>query len=90
MAQIIQFPRLAKPAPTLCSTLDQAVPGQAMTLRQAHRKFGRCYAEFVAHAGDGKHILARKLISSMHSARWTKPLVVARADVMTVHTLMAQ
>ncbi len=66
-------------------TIDRAVAGQAITIRQAHRKFGQSYAEFVSHAGDGKHIVCRKLISSMYRSRWSKPLKVARADVMAVH-----
>lgn len=73
----------------LVASLDQAVPGQAITIRQGHRKFGKAYAEFVGHSGDGKHILCRKLISSMYRSRWTRPLKVARADVMAVHTRLA-
>lgn len=72
------------------ATIDRAVPGQAITLAQPYRRFGRCYAEFVAHIGDGKHILVRKLISSTWRARWTKPLMVARADVIEVHGLLAR
>jgi len=67
------------------ASLDQAVIGQAITIRQPHRKHGRCYAAFAGHVGDGKHILARKLIASMWRSRWTKPLPVARADVLGVH-----
>lgn len=71
-------------------TIDLAVPGQALKIEQPHRKFGCCYAEFVAHAGDGKHIILRKLISSTWNARWTKPLKVARSDVLTVHLHLAR
>ena len=74
----------------LVCNLDQAVAGQAITISQRHRKFGRCYAEFVGHAGDGKHILVRKLIASTFRARWTKPLPVERAMVITVHDRMAR
>ena len=72
------------------SSLDRAVIGQAMTVRQDHRKFGRTYAAFAGHAGDGKHVLVRKLITSMHRARWTKPIMVARSDVMAMHLRMAE
>lgn len=75
--------------PQLHVTIDRAIAGQAVTIRQAHRRFGSAYAEFVGHAGDGKHVLVRKLISSMWKARWTKPAKVARADVMEVHARMA-
>lgn len=75
---------------TLRPSIDFAVPGQALTISQPHRKFGSAYAEFVAHAGDGRHVLVRKLISSMWKARWTKPLKVERAAVISVHTLMAR
>jgi len=74
------------PLPT---SLDRAVIGQAMTIRQAHRKFGKSYAAFAGHAGEGKHVLVRKLITSMFRARWTKPMRVARADVMAMHSCMA-
>lgn len=70
--------------------LDQAVAGQALTIRQAHRRFGRSYAEFVGHVGDGKHVLVRKHISSMWRARWTKPLKVERAAVVQVHDILAR
>jgi hypothetical protein len=73
----------------LLPSIDRAIPGQALTLSQSHRKFGRCYAEFVGHAGDGKHVLVRKLISSMWKSRWTKPMAVPRALVTAVHTNMA-
>lgn len=73
----------------LVASVDRAVPGQALTIRQPHRKFGRSYAEFVGHTGNGRHVLVRKLISSMWRARWTKPLRVARADIIAVHTTMA-
>lgn len=73
---------------TLSPSLDRAISGQAVTIRQAHRKFGKAYAEFVGHAGDGKHILVRKLISGMFKGRWTKPIKVERALVMNVHTHM--
>jgi hypothetical protein len=62
-----------------------AAPGQALTLNAPHRKFGTCYAEFLGCTEDGQHIMVRKLISSMWKSRWTKPLKVARADVLTVH-----
>ncbi len=74
----------------LIPSIDHAVAGQALTLNQAHRKFRRCYAEFVGHAGDGKHVLVRKLISGTWKARWTKPLKVERALVSQVHTNMAR
>lgn len=70
--------------------IDFAVSGQALKLNQPHRKFGSCYAEFVAHAGDGKHIVVRKLISSTWRARWTNPIKVARADVLAVHSHLAR
>lgn len=76
--------------PQLRPSLDCAVAGQALTISQSHRKFGRCYAEFARHAGDGKHVYVRKLISGMFKARWTRPLKVARADVIAIHTTMAQ
>jgi hypothetical protein len=75
--------------PQLVTSIDLAIPGQAVTIAQPHRKFGQCYAEFVGHAGDGKHILVRKLISSMYRSRWTKPMKVERRAVLKVHTLMA-
>jgi hypothetical protein len=75
---------------TLTKNLDRAVPGQALTIRQPHRKFGQAYAEFVGHVGDGKHVLVKKLISSMYRARWTKPLRVARADVIEVADILAK
>lgn len=74
---------------TLLPTIDQAVPGQAITILQPHRRFGRCYAEFVGHAGNGKHILVRKLISSTYRSRWTQPMRVERAQIVDVHTHMA-
>lgn len=74
----------------LRSSLDWAVPGQALTIDQPHRRFGRCYAEFVGHVGDGKHVLVRKLISGMWKGRWTKPLKVVRSQVTSVHTSMAR
>lgn len=74
----------------LFPSIDLAVPGQALTLNQPHRRFGRCYAEFVGHTGDGRHILVRKLISSTWRGRWTKPLAVERAAVAAVHTSMAR
>lgn len=76
--------------PQLVASLDRAIAGQALTLTQAHRKFGRCYAEFVRHAGDGKHVFVRKLISGMWKGRWTKPLKVERALIAAVHVNMAQ
>lgn len=75
---------------TLIANIDRAISGQALTISQAHRKFGRCYAEFVGHAGDGKHILVRKLITSMWKGRWSKPLKVERVMVLSVHTRLAQ
>lgn len=77
------------PAP-LVPALDHAVPGQALTIRQPHRRFGRTYAEFVAHAGDGRHVVVRKLVSSMHKARWTQPMKVERALVLAVHQNLAR
>lgn len=74
----------------LVASLDLAVAGQALSITQAHRKHGRCYGEFVRHAGDGKHVYVRKLISSMYRGRWTKPLKVERALITAVHTNMAQ
>lgn len=76
--------------PILVSSIDHAVAGQALRLSQPHRKFGSCYAEFVGHAGDGKHVLVRKLIAGMWKGRWTKPLKVERALVIAVHTNMAR
>lgn len=67
------------------SSIYFAEPGSAITLRQPHRKFGTCYAEFIGHVGDGKHILVSKLISGMWSSRWTKPMRVPFADVVAVH-----
>lgn len=75
--------------PVLIASIDHAVAGQALTIAQPHRRFGRSYAEFVGHAGNGKHILVRKLISGMWKSRWTKPLKVERAAVLAVHTSMA-
>lgn len=74
----------------LFSSLDFAVAGQAIRITQPHRKFGRCYGEFVNHCGDGKHVMVRKLISSIYRARWTKPMKVERALVEAVHTNMAR
>jgi hypothetical protein len=74
----------------LVPSIDRAVPGQALSISQPHRKFGRCYAEFVGHAGDGKHVLVRKLIAGMFKGRWTKPLKVERALIQSVHTSMAR
>lgn len=76
--------------PILLPSIDRAIPGQALRLIQPHRKFGSCYAEFVGHCGDGKHVRVRKLISSMWRGRWTKPLRVERALVDKVHTTMAR
>jgi hypothetical protein len=67
------------------SYIHFAEPGAAITLRQSHRKFGTCYAEFLGHVGDGKHILVSKLISGTWSARWTKPLKIPFAEVLAVH-----
>lgn len=77
-------------AQVLVASLDRAVPGQALTIRQFHRRFGRTYAEFAGHAGDGRHVLVRKLISGMWKVRWTKPLKVERSLVIAVHTNMAR
>ena len=88
MGQVIQFPK--QPAQPIAAPLAWAIPGQALTLRQPHRRFGTCYAEFVGAAGDGRHVLVRKLISSMYRIRWTKPLPVARGDVLQVHDAMAR
>lgn len=74
----------------LRASLDHAQPGQAITIAQPHRKFGRCYAEFVAHAGNGRTVMVRKLIASMHRARWTGPLPVDRRDVIAVHCHLAR
>ena len=74
----------------LLPTIDRAISGQALTISQPHRRFGRSYAEFVGHVGNGKHVLVRKLISSMWRARWTKPLKLERAQVIAVHTSMAR
>lgn len=76
--------------PTFRTALDLAQTGQALTLIQPHRRFGRCYGEFVRHAGDGKHVYVRKLISSMRRARWTKPIMVDRALVSAVHATLAR
>lgn len=74
----------------LLASLDFAVAGQAITITQAHRKFGRCYGEFVKHCGDGKHVMVRKLISGQWKARWTKPMKVERALVSATHINMAR
>jgi hypothetical protein len=74
----------------LFTTIDKAVPGQAITIAQAHRRNGRSYAEFVGHAGDGRHVFVRKLISGMWRSRWTKPMRVERAAIIAVHDVMAQ
>lgn len=74
----------------LIPSIDRAVPGQALTILQPHRRFGRTYAEFVRHAGDGKHIVVRKLISGMWRGRWTKPMKVDRSLIKAVHTNMAR
>lgn len=72
--------------PPLAAAIDALAPGQALTIRAPHRT---TYAEFVGHAGE-RMILCRKLISSMYRARWTKPLPVARADVLRVHAGLAR
>lgn len=74
----------------LLPSIDRAVAGQALSIRQPHRKFGKAYAEFVGHVGDGKHVLVRKLISGMWKGRWTKPLKVERAAIIAVHASMAR
>lgn len=76
--------------PALLPSIDFAVAGQALTIRQPHRKFGQSYAEFVGHAGNGKHVLVRKLIASMWRSRWSKPLKVQRASIIAVHPTMAR
>ena len=43
----------------LFPTVDRAIAGQALTIAQPHRRFGQAYAEFVGHAGDGRHVLVR-------------------------------
>lgn len=73
----------------LLPAIDLAIAGQALTIRQAHRKSGKSYAEFVGHAGNGKHVLVRKLISGMYRARWSNPIRVERAAIITVHRNMA-
>lgn len=74
----------------LYPSIDLATVGQALRIKQPHRKFGQAYAEFVSHVGDGKHVMVRKLISSMWKARWTKPMRVARVDVTAVHLHLAK
>lgn len=74
----------------LRSSLDFAVAGQALRITQPHRKFGRCYGEFVSHVGDGKHVMVRKLISGQWKARWTKPMKIERSLVEVTHTNMAR
>lgn len=74
----------------LITSIDFAVAGQALSIDQPHRKHGRCYAEFVGHTGNGRHVLVRKLISSMYRARWTNPIKVERSQVIAVHTNMAR
>lgn len=74
----------------LIPAIDFAVAGQALTIDQPHRKFGRCYAEFVAHSGNGKHIMVRKLISGMYRGRWTNPIKVERSKIISVHASMAR
>lgn len=76
--------------PELIPHLDKAIAGQALSIRQPHRKHGTAYAEFVGHVGDGKHVLVRKLISGMWRGRWTKPLKIERAIVIGVHANMAR
>lgn len=74
----------------LHTVLDRAIAGQAITISQPHRKFGQSYAEFIGHVGDGKHVMVRKLVTSMWKSRWTKPTRVERSLVLKVHTNMAQ
>lgn len=74
----------------LVPSIDHAVPGQALTIRQPHRKFGKSYAEFVGHQGDGRRVLVRKLVSGMYRGRWTSPLPVERGAIIAVHTNMAR
>lgn len=74
----------------LIPALDMAVAGQAVTISQPHRKFGKSYAEFVGHVGNGKHVLVRKLISGQWKARWSKPLKVERSLVIAVHDRLAR
>lgn len=66
-------------------TIDLAIAGQALMIRRPSSKHGTCYAEFLGHAGDGKHIIVRKLIASMWKSHWTKPMKILRADVVKVH-----
>jgi len=74
----------------LVPSIDRAQPGQALSLNQPHRKFGRCYAEFVSHCGDGKHVMVRKLIAGMWKGRWTRPMKVERALIRAIYTNMAR
>jgi hypothetical protein len=74
----------------LIPQIDFAVPGQALTIKQPHRRFGQAYCEFAGHVGDGKHILVSKLISGMYRGRWTKPLKVEREQIIAVHASMAR
>lgn len=74
----------------LLPSLDQAIAGQALSLTQPHRRFGRCYAEFVRHCGDGRHVMVRKLISGQWKGRWTKPMKVERSRILESYTSMAR
>lgn len=76
--------------PILIASLDMAVAGQGLSLRQPHRKFGQAWCEFLGHAGDGKHIIVSKSITSMHRCRWTKPMMVPRSAVIEVSAFMAR
>jgi hypothetical protein len=76
--------------PQLSTSIDRAVAGQALTIRQPHRKFGQAYAAFVGHVGDGRHVLVHKLLSGKWRARWTKPLKVERTAVIKISTHFAR
>ena len=69
-------------------SLKNVAAGQALTIRQPHRKHGTAYAEFVRCAGNG--VIVRKLFSSMWNSRWTKPIRIRRTDVLEIHTNMAR
>lgn len=74
----------------LIPSIDAARPGQALTIDEAHRRFGRTYAEFVRAAGDGRHVYVRKLLSGRPRARWSEPLKIDMAIIRHVHTSMAR
>lgn len=64
--------------------------GVAITIRRPASRFGKCMAEYVRESGDGKHVVVRKLISSMWHARWTKPMKIDRTDILEVHGFLAE